>query len=104
MYQRSADIFLGLPYDITLYSLLTMLIAYQLGLDYGRLIISLGDSHIYLNHIEQCKLQLSRELYNLPQLQINHEHSINILDYPEQIDVKLVNYFYHDAIKAPISV
>ena len=71
MYQRSADIFLGVPFNIASYALLTMMFAQVCGLKYGEFIHTLGDAHLYLNHLEQSDLQLQRTPFALPELQIN---------------------------------
>ncbi len=102
LYQRSADVFLGVPFNIASYSLLTMMIAHVTGLDKGSFVHTFGDAHLYLNHIEQTKLQLSRELRPLPKMEINKKvKSIFNFDYP---DFKLTDYDPHPHIKAPISV
>lgn len=102
MYQRSADSFLGVPYNITSYSLLTSMIAQQCGLEVGDFIWTGGDCHIYSNHLEQVKLQLSREPYPLPQLVIKQKPD-SILDYKFE-DFELVNYQSHPHIAAPVAV
>lgn len=102
LYQRSADIFLGVPFNIASYALLTMMIAQVTGLQPGEFIHSLGDTHLYLNHIVQARLQLTRTPYPLPTLKINPDvNSIFGFDYE---DFQLINYQYHPSIKAPISV
>lgn len=102
LYQRSADIFLGLPFNIASYSLLTMMIAQVCNLQPAELIISLGDAHIYLNHIEQVNLQLSRKPLELPQMNINPTKN-NIFDF-KYSDFEIVNYNPYPAIKAEIAV
>jgi len=102
MYQRSADVFLGVPFNIASYSLLTMMIAQVVGLEPGDFIISLGDAHIYLNHLEQVDKQLSREEFPLPVMQINPDRK-NLFEF-EYDDFDLQNYQCHAGIKAPISV
>lgn len=102
MYQRSADIFLGVPFNIVSYSLLTMMVARVTGLKAGEFVHTLGDAHLYLNHIEQAKLQLTREPYKLPQMKIA-PHVNNIFDFKYE-DFKLENYMSHPHIKADISV
>lgn len=102
MYQRSADSFLGVPYNITSYSLLTAMIAQQCDLEVGDFIWTGGDCHIYSNHMEQVKLQLTREPYALPQLVIKRRPS-SIFDYKFE-DFELVNYQSHPHIAAPVAV
>jgi thymidylate synthase len=102
MYQRSVDCFLGLPFNIASYALLTHLIAQVCGLGVAELVISTGDTHIYTNHVEQVKEQLSREPMALPTLKINHTIK-NIDDFiPE--DIELVEYKCYTAIKADMAV
>lgn len=102
LYQRSADAFLGVPYNITSYSLLLMMIAQVTNLKPGRFIHTFGDAHIYLNHIEQVKEQLGRECYKLPEMKINPE--ITNIDNFKMSDFELVNYKSHDTIKAEMAV
>mgnify|MGYP006283633851 CR=1 FL=1 len=102
MYQRSADIFLGVPFNIASYALLTMMVAQVTGLKPGDFVHTFGDAHIYLNHIEQVKLQLTRKPYPLPQMKINPEVK-NIFDFKFE-DFELVNYQAHPHIKGEISV
>jgi thymidylate synthase len=99
--QRSADAFLGVPFNIASYALLTHMLAEQVGLKPGHFIWSGGDCHIYDNHREQVRLQLSREPYPLPQLQLRKADSLFAYVYE---DIKLLNYQCHDKIKAPIAV
>ena len=101
LYQRSADIFLGVPFNIASYSLLTMMIAEVCNLQPGQFIHTLGDAHLYLNHLDQAKLQLTREPKELPQMIINSKN--NIFDFIFE-DFKLVGYNAHPHIKAPIAV
>lgn len=102
LYQRSADIFLGVPFNIASYALLTMMVAQVCGLQYGDFIHTLGDAHLYNNHIEQAKLQLSRETKPLPQMLINPEVK-NIFDFKFE-DFTLENYDPHPHIKAAVAV
>ena len=102
LYQRSADIFLGVPFNIASYSLLTMMIAQVCGLEVGDFIHTIGDAHLYLNHIEQAKLQLSRKPFPLPTMKINKDIK-NIFDFKYE-DFELQNYQCHPTIKAPIAV
>ena len=102
LYQRSADLFLGVPFNIASYSLLTHMIAQVCGLGVGDFVHTLGDYHIYLNHVDQVKEQLTREPKELPQLLLNHEIT-NINDFKYE-DIKLVNYDSHPAIKGKVSV
>jgi thymidylate synthase len=102
MYQRSCDMFLGVPFNIASYSLLTHLIAQVCNLDVGEFVHVLGDAHIYLNHVEQVKEQLSREPLSGPQLQLNQ----NITDINKftMADIELINYQSHSTIKAEMAV
>ncbi len=102
MYQRSCDIFLGVPFNIASYSLLTMMMAQVTGLEPGEFVHTLGDAHIYLNHVEQVKLQLSRKPYPLPEMKINPAVK-NIFDFTFE-DFELVGYQSHPHIKGEISV
>ena len=102
MYQRSVDVFLGLPFNISSYALLTHLIAHHCGLKVGELVISTGDTHIYKDHIEQVKQQLSREEFPLPTLMLNSVKN-NIFEMTMQ-DIHLENYQSHGAIKANMAV
>ncbi len=102
MYQRSCDIFLGVPFNIASYALLTMMMAQATGLEPGEFIHTLGDAHIYLNHIDQVKLQLSRKPYLLPQMKLNPAVT-SIFDFKYE-DFELVGYESHPHIKGEISV
>ena len=102
LYQRSADIFLGVPFNIASYALFVMMIAQETGYELGDFVHTLGDAHIYTNHIEQVKLQLSRKPKKLPQMLINSEIK-NIFDFKYN-DFELINYKSHESIKGKISV
>ncbi|PLX10019.1 MAG: thymidylate synthase [Marinilabiliales bacterium] len=102
LYQRSADIFLGVPFNIASYALLTKMIAQVVGLEAYEFVHTLGDAHIYLNHIDQCKLQISREPYPFPEMKINPAVK-NVFDFRFE-DFTLENYQYHPHIKGDISV
>src|SRR4030042_5837111 len=102
MYQRSVDTFLGLPFNIASYALLTMMVAQVTGNKPGELVMALADTHLYLNHIEQAKEQIKRKPYPLPKMKINPEvKSIFKFNYK---DFELTNYNFHPPIKADISV
>jgi len=102
MYQRSADMFLGVPFNIASYALFTHMIAQVCNLDVGELIITFGDAHIYNNHVEQVKEQLSRKPLALPSLSLNPEISV-ITEFGME-DIELVGYESHGAILAPMAV
>lgn len=102
MYQRSVDVFLGLPFNIASYALLTHMIAQVCDLKVDELIISTGDTHIYLDHVEQVKEQLGRQEFPLPKLWMNPE--VKDIDKFTMDDIKLVDYQSHGAIKAPMAV
>jgi thymidylate synthase len=102
MYQRSVDVFLGFPFNIASYALLTHMIAQVCDLDVGELIISTGDTHIYTNHIEQVKEQLTREEYPMPTLKLNTE--IKDIDKFTMDDIVLIDYKSHGTIKAEMAV
>lgn len=101
LYQRSADVFLGVPFNIASYSLLTHLVARECGLEVGDFIHTFGDAHIYSNHIDAVKTQLERDSYDAPTLKINSDKDIFNLEYE---DLEIINYTAHPAIKAPIAV
>jgi thymidylate synthase len=102
MYQRSADMFLGLPFNIASYALFTHMIAQVCHLEVGELVIAIGDAHIYENHVDQVKEQLARKPMAAPTLKLNPEIDV-IMDF-EMDDIELVGYESHDAIKAPMAV
>lgn len=102
LYQRSADVFLGVPFNIASYALLTHMVAQQCDLEAGEFIWTGGDTHLYLNHIEQARLQLTRQPYPLPLLRIRRKPG-SIFEYQYE-DFEILNYQSHPAIKAPISV
>jgi thymidylate synthase len=102
LYQRSADVFLGVPFNIASYALLTMMVAQVSGLKPGELIHTLGDAHLYNNHVEQARLQLSREPRPLPTMRLNPEVR-NLFDFRYE-DFQLENYHPHPAIPAPVAV
>jgi len=102
MYQRSADVFLGVPFNIASYALLTMMIAQVVDLEPGDFVHTFGDVHIYLNHLEQVETQLSREPYPLPEMKINPQRR-DLFSFRYD-DFELAGYQYHPAIRAPIAV
>jgi thymidylate synthase len=102
LYQRSADVFLGVPFNIASYSLLTMMVAQVTGLEPGEFVLTLGDAHLYLNHLDQADAQLAREPYPLPRMELNPSvASISGFTYEDFI---LVGYEHHPLIRAPIAV
>jgi thymidylate synthase len=102
MYQRSADVFLGVPFNIASYALLTMMIAQVTGLQAGEFVHTLGDAHLYNNHIEQASLQLTREPKYLPKMLLNPEIK-DIFDFKYE-DFALLNYYPHPHIKAEVCI
>ena len=102
MYQRSVDVYLGLPFNIASYALLTHLIAQVCDLNVGELVISTGDTHIYQNHVEQVNEQMSREPYQLPTLWLNPK--IKDINNFKMDDIKLIDYQSHGQLKAPMAV
>src|SRR5699024_8291923 len=102
LYQRSADVVLGVPFNIASYALLTHLIAYECGLEVGDFVHTFGDVHIYSNHVDQVKLQLSRTAKKLPTFRIKTTKK-SIFDY-EIDDFEIVDYDPHPSIKAPVAV
>lgn len=102
LYQRSADVFLGVPFNIASYALLTMMVAQVCDMEPGEFIHTFGDVHLYKNHIEQAELQLTRKPLSLPQMKLNPEVN-NIFDFTYD-DFELLNYTFHPPIKAPVAV
>jgi thymidylate synthase len=101
LYQRSADLFLGVPFNIASYALLTHMIAAQVGLRVGEFVWTGGDCHIYDNHVDQVREQLSREVYSFPELRLRKADSL--FDY-EYEDFEVVDYRHHPTLKAPVAV
>jgi thymidylate synthase len=102
MYQRSADMFLGIPFNIASYALFTHMIAQVCNLEVGELIITVGDAHIYNNHVDQVNEQLTRTPLALPTLKLNQD--ISVITEFEMEDIELVGYESHEAIKAPMAI
>ena len=102
LYQRSADTFLGVPFNIASYALLTMMMAHVTGLQYGEFVHTFGDVHLYNNHLEQAALQLTRKPLPLPTVRLNPEIT-DLFDF-EFEDIELINYKHHAHIKAAVSV
>lgn len=102
MYQRSADMFLGVPFNIASYALFTHMIAQVCHLEVDELILTIGDAHIYENHIEQVKELISRKPFKLPELKLNT--NIDVITDFQMVDIALINYQCHEAIKAPMAV
>jgi thymidylate synthase len=101
LYQRSADLFLGVPFNIASYALLTHMVAQQTGLEVGEFIWTGGDCHIYDNHVDQVREQLSRNPYPFPTLELRRAASV--FDYTFE-DMTIVGYEHHPALKAPVAV
>ncbi len=102
LYQRSADIFLGVPFNIASYAMLTHMVAHVTGLDVGEFIHTLGDAHIYLNHMEQIEIQLARKPYDLPKLVLKRD--VKAIDEFDYEDFEIMNYQSHPHISAPVAV
>ena len=102
LYQRSADVFLGVPFNIASYALLTLMIARVTQLELGEFIHTLGDAHLYINHFEQAQLQLSRSFRNLPEVRLNP--LIDDLFRFKYEDIEIINYDPHPHIKADVAI
>jgi thymidylate synthase len=102
LYQRSADVFLGVPFNIASYALLTLMIAQVTGLEVGEFVHTFGDAHLYMNHMEQVQTQLARDPYPLPSMELNPEVT-SLFDFCYD-DFRLIDYRHHPLIKAPIAV
>ena len=101
-YQRSADMFLGVPFNIASYALFTHMIAQVCNLEVGELILTLGDAHIYNNHVAQVKEQLGRKPFDLPRIQLNQD--IDVITDFTMLDIELIGYNCYEIIPAPMSV
>ena len=102
LYQRSADVFLGVPFNIASYALLTHMMAHVLGYEVGTFVHTLGDAHLYSNHFEQAQLQLTRSFYTLPQIKFNRNVN-DLFDFTYE-DIELIDYQHHPKIKADVAV
>jgi len=102
LYQRSADVFLGVPFNIASYALLTLMVAQVCSLQPGEFVHTFGDVHLYRNHIQQARLQLARQPYPLPQMKLNP--AVNSIFEFQYEDFELINYQAHPHIKAEVSV
>ena len=102
VYQRSADIFLGVPFNITSYAILTYMIAHQTGYETGELIWTGGDCHIYKNHVEQAKIQLNRDPFPSPQLEFNRRPK-NVFSYNYK-DFMFIDYNHHPTLKGSVAI
>jgi thymidylate synthase len=102
LYQRSGDVFLGVPFNIASYALLTMMIAQVCKLEVGEFVHTIGDAHLYLNHLEQTELQLSRECRTLPEMKMNSAVA-SLFDFKYE-DFQLVDYDPHPHISAPVAI
>jgi len=102
LYQRSADLFLGVPFNIASYAVLTMMMAQVCGLEYGDFVHTFGDAHIYTNHFEQVERLLSREPRAYPEMKLNQEVK-DLFDFKYE-DFELLNYDPHPGIKAPVAI
>ena len=102
LYQRSADVFLGVPFNIASYAVLTLMVAQVTGLKPGDFVHTLGDAHLYLNHMEQVETQLEREPFELPRMRLNPQRKT--LESFVYEDFELIDYRHHAAIRAPVAV
>ena len=102
LYQRSADVFLGVPFNIASYALLTHMMAQVCDLKPGAFVHTIGDAHLYNNHLEQARLQITREPMNLPSLKLNQD-IVDIDDFTFD-DIEVINYQHHPHISAPIAI